>query len=144
MISKGGDPMKFTRQEVLDLFTYIESCAPNDFPEEDEANLVEVFDELYSGIAECAPKRASEEVLRYLQLGQREIDEAFSRYKSGDSVGGAQALSRARSRFEHGWRGKVPRVAFVSGDKGLVPVDDTPLPTVAEPAILSVKTRNNS
>ena len=121
--------MRAKRSAVLDLFVYIESCAPDDFPDEDEADLEGVFEELRAGIAACAPKRASPDVERYLQLGKIEVEEAFGKYKSGDNVGGLQTLSRARGRFEAGWRGRTPATSFVSGVDGLVvPADEATYP----------------
>lgn len=81
---------------LLDLFYYVESCAPDDFPEEDGATLDSVLNELREGVAASRSARGAAELFA---LVEREMEEAERCFRAGKEDLGRDSLERGREYF---------------------------------------------
>jgi len=104
---------------AADLFIYVATCAPDDFPEEDETSLDECFEELRRAIADASTASRHEEAAGLFKASLSELEEAYRHFQFGNEVAGAHRLADSRRHFIDACSGRIQTTAFHAGPDGL-------------------------
>lgn len=107
------------KTRLLSSLVYVSSCAPDEFPEEDETSLEGEFAELRLRISAFRMAARAVGAQEQYRLAELEVEEAYQAYRDGNRVAGRRAIERAREHVEDGFGGRIRKVRFVAGPTGV-------------------------
>ncbi len=98
---------------------YVDSHAPNSFPEEDQTSLDKEMSRLMELWAELEKRTQSSERRAELLLPREEAHQAWDAYRAGDEERGSRLLQSADWHFKDFMSGNMAKHTFIAGENGL-------------------------